>query len=321
LKKISIVLPVFQEEKFIYENIKTIISFTDQLNYIFELIIIDDGSRDATWNELQRLASNYSNTKLIKFSRNFGKEAAICAGLDFSTGDACIIMDSDLQHPPALIKSMVTFWEEGAEVVEAIKSSRGEEKTSTKIFSILFYKLLNAMTGTDLKGASDFKLLDKKVVDSWKTMKERVTFFRGMSEWLGFNKKKIPFIVEPRMGGETKWSFKSLFVLAKNAITAFSTVPLHFVTTVGIFSLLGFLVLFIQTLYQKVMGNAVSGFTTVILLLLIIGSLLMISVGIIGEYIARIYEEVKMRPRYLIGEIVNASTEMQNKEKQLITHE
>lgn len=307
MKKISFVIPVFEEGRNVFDNIECIISYTKDLNYDFEFVIVDDGSMDNTWIELQKLSFKYSFVRVIQLSRNFGKEAALCAGLDNISGDACIIMDSDLQHPPSLIPTMISYWEEGYEVVEGVKTDRGQEKFIYKTLTFLYYRTLNKLTGTNLTGASDFKLLDKIVVDSWRNMRERVTFFRGMSAWQGYNRKQVSFNVAQRSGGNTKWSIKALFSLAKNSITSYSTVPLHFITAIGFFFLLGAIILFFQTLYQKLSGNAVSGFTTVIILLLVTGSLLMISIGIIGEYIARIYEEVKMRPRYLIREITNGN--------------
>ncbi|MCM3338824.1 glycosyltransferase family 2 protein [Paenibacillus sp. MER TA 81-3] len=311
MKNISIIVPVYQEGDYIYQNINEINSHLEKLTYDFNYILVDDGSSDNTWGELEKIATEYRNVTIIRFSRNFGKEAAIFAGLEYAEGEASIIMDSDLQHPPNLIGKMLSYWEQGYEVVEAVKSSRGDEKLWNKFFSNTFYVVLNKLAGYDLSGASDFKVLDRKVVESLNSMKERNTFFRGLSAWVGYSRKKVLFSVEPRKRGITKWSFKSLFILAKNAITAFSTVPLHFITTIGVFFLVGAMILGVQTLVQKISGNAVSGFTTVILLLLIIGSILMIAIGIIGEYIAKIYEEIKSRPRYII------KTVFTNKKSQL----
>lgn len=300
-KKLSLVIPVYQEGNHLQKSIKTIIEVISPLRLPYEVVLIDDGSRDNTWDSIIKLINEYSEVKGIQLSRNFGKEAALCAGLDFITGDACIVMDGDLQHPPELIPEMIRLWqEEGYDIVEAVKVSRGEEKLSSKLFSSIFYKLLNKLTGYDLTGASDYKLLDSKAIQAWRNMKERLTFFRGMTVWIGFRRCSLPFTVAPRVGGTTKWSFFTLFNLAKNAVTAFSTIPLHFITTIGVIFLICSVVLGINTLYQKVVGKAVDGFTTVIILLLIMGSILMIAFGIVGEYIARIYDEVKGRPRYVI---------------------
>ena len=216
-------------------------------------------------------------------------------------------MDADLQHPPELIPEMVRLWkEEGYEVVEGVKALRGQESLVNKAGAGLFYYILSKFSGFDIKQASDFKLLDKKVVHAWQSMNERNTFFRGMSAWVGFNRISIPFNIKNRTGGASKWSLFKLFKLAINAITSFSSLPLHIVTFMGLIFLLGSLILGIQTLYMKLKGIAYSGFTTVILLLLIIGSTLMISLGIIGTYIAKIYEEVKGRPRYIVAEQIES---------------
>lgn len=177
MKKISFVIPVFEEGSNIFNNIECIMSYIKDLKYEFEFVIVDDGSNDHTWIELQKLSFKYQYVRVIQLSRNFGKEAALCAGLDNISGDACIIMDSDLQHPPSLLPIMISYWEEGYEVVEGVKSDRGQEKFMYKTLTSLYYSTLNKLTGTDLTGASDFKLLDKMVVNSWRNMRERVTFF------------------------------------------------------------------------------------------------------------------------------------------------
>jgi dolichol-phosphate mannosyltransferase len=307
-KLISIVIPVYNEEKQIQKSIQVIHNTLAERGINHRFILIDDGSRDNTWDELKRLSSSMEGVLAIKLSRNFGKEAALCAGLENVSSDACIVMDSDLQHPPEKIPEMVYIWRnEGVDIVECVKASRGKESISYKLSSLLFYNMLKKLSGFDFGGASDFKLLDKKVVDAWKQMSERNTFFRGMSTWVGYKKAQIPFEVAERLDGNSKWSPLRLVKLAVNAITSFSSMPLYIVTFLGILFLLGAIPLGIESLYMYFKGHAVDGFTTVILLLLIIGSILMISLGIIGSYIAKIYEEVKQRPRYLIAESVDST--------------
>lgn len=304
--KVSVVIPVFNEEKQIGKSIEVISEVLVSYSINFEIILVDDGSRDNTWKVIKELCVSSSHIKAIRFSRNFGKESALCAGLEAVTGSACIVMDADLQHPPEIIPQMVHLWEkEGFDVVEGIKSSRGKESLINKIGALSFYGILKKLSGFDLDSASDFKLMDAKVIDAWKEMKERNTFFRGMSAWVGFNRTSISFNVAERITGKSKWSLVHLFRLAVTAITSFSSMPLQLVTLLGIAFLFGSFLLGLQTLYMKFKGIAVSGFTTVILLQLIIGSALMISLGIIGTYIARIFDEVKNRPRYLVSERID----------------
>lgn len=300
---VSIIIPVFNEEEIIEETVKTIRRILTANDIRHEFVLIDDGSDDNTWEKIADLSEKNPLIGAIKLSRNFGKESAICAGLDKASGDACLIIDSDMQHPPSLIPDMFRLWkDEGFEVVEGVKSSRGNEGHVSKFSAALFYKTLKLLSGYDLENTSDFKLLDRKVVTAWKRMGERKTFFRGMSTWVGFKHTSILFDVQERKNGKSGWSFFKLLKLAVNAITAYSSVPLHIVTFIGIIFLTGSFILGTQTLYKKFAGHALSGFTTVILLLLIIGSCLMISLGIIGTYIARIYDEVKSRPRYIISD-------------------
>lgn len=304
---ITVVIPVYNEETAICENISVIRKCLEETGIGFVILLVDDGSTDGTWFRLKLLSEETPNIKALRLSRNFGKEAALCAGLEVAEGDACIIMDSDLQHPPALIPEMIRLWkEQGYEVVEGVKELRGRESMINKAGATMFYNVLSKLSGFNIKQASDFKLLDKKVVTAWRSMSERGTFFRGMSAWVGYNRISIHFDVGVRKGGISKWSLFNLCSLAVKAITSFSSFPLHIVTIIGMFFLAGAVILGMQTLFMKLMGMAYSGFTTVILLLLIIGSCLMISLGIIGTYIARIYDEVKGRPRYIIADEIKS---------------
>jgi glycosyltransferase involved in cell wall biosynthesis len=248
--------------------------------------------------------------------RNFGKDAALCAGLEHARGDAVILMDADGQHPPSLLPKMVHMWRtSGADIVEAVKSHRGRESLSDKLGALVFYLILNKLSGFDFKGASDFKLMSRKAVNAWLQMHERTVFFRGMTAWMGFTSTHIPFEVVPRKAGRSTWSLLKRLKLALTGITAFSSFPLQLVTFAGAMFFVLSLLLAAETLYLKVMGRAVSGFTTVILLELIIGSCLMMSLGIIGEYLARIYEEVKGRPRYIVTESIEPPDEQLHKEQ------
>ncbi|MBI5640988.1 MAG: glycosyltransferase family 2 protein [Nitrospirae bacterium] len=300
---ISVVMPVYREGSSLRSVLDVLVEVLLSLKESFEVILVDDGSPDDTWVVIEQASMQYPVIRAVRLSRNFGKESAICAGLEMASGKAVIVMDGDLQHPPQLIPEMVRLWRESkADVVEAVKDDRGQESFVNRIGAGLFYSVFSRLSGYDLDRASDYKLIDRRVVDAWLTMGERNLFFRGMISWLGFRHLKIPFTVPERAGGQSGWSLFRLIKLAVTAVTSFSSLPLHLITlSGGVFLFFG-MILGLQTLFNKLTGKAVSGFATVILLLLIIGSLLMISLGIIGEYIARIYEEVKRRPRYLISE-------------------
>jgi glycosyltransferase involved in cell wall biosynthesis len=306
MKDLSLVIPVFNEEKIVVNAIETIIAETSKIESLesFELIIVDDGSQDRTWELLtQQLCPAHSEIHAIKLSRNFGKESALCAGLEISDARAVVVLDADLQHPPALIKDMYEIWAtQPVDVVEAVKRSRGDEPFLSRMAAKGFYSLFSKLSGVNLKNASDFKLMDKRVVDAWKELPERNIFFRGMSAWVGFTRHQIEFDVAERADSGSKWSTVSLFRLALTSIAAYSSAPLHLITVGGIVFIAFSIIQGVSTLYQFSTGVAVSGFTTVIFLLLIIGGAIMVSLGIIGEYLARIYDEVKARPRFLISD-------------------
>ncbi len=307
---VSVVMPVFREVAHLPVLLAGVRSSLEQCSLPYELIVVDDGSPDNTWQVITAEAKTSHALRALRLSRNFGKEAALCAGLEHARGDAVIIMDADGQHPPSLIPDMVRLWQNsGADIVEAVKRKRGRESLSSKFGAQLFYFILNKLSGFHFKGASDFKLMNRKAVDAWREMNERNVFFRGMTVWMGFNTVQIPFEVVPRSAGRSTWSILKRVKLALIGITAFSSFPLHIVTFAGVVFLVLSVLLGLETLYLKLAGRAVSGFATVILLELIIGSLLMISLGIIGEYLARIYEEVKGRPRYLVQESIEPGAE------------
>lgn len=302
-RTVSVIIPVYNEAQQIGTTVKSVIENLETAECCYNIILVDDGSRDNSWEVIRDLSNNNHDIMALKFSRNFGKESAICAGLERASGDCCVVMDADMQHPPSLLPEMIRLWrDEGFEVVEAKKTSRGKEHLINKFGAAMFYSLLKKLGGYDLKNASDFKLLDAKVVNAWRNMSEHNTFFRAMSAWVGFKRITIPFEVAPRDIGRSRWSFLKLSGLAVNAITSYSSLPLHIVTILGVLLLIGSLGMAVQTLIRKFTGQALTGFTTVILLQLIIGSCLMISLGIIGTYIARIFDEVKARPRYIVSE-------------------
>jgi len=300
---LSIVLPAYNEEQNIANTVKVLSGLLEENRIEYELVFISDGSKDGTFEEIRKAAEGNVRIKGAEFSRNFGKEAGIFAGLEMTTGDAVIVMDCDLQHPPQVIPQMWKKWLDGAEVVEGIKESRGKEGLGYKLSAGLFYKIMSKLIKMDMNASSDFKLLDRKVVDVLLDLPERNTFFRALSFWAGFRTESVYYQVQERQFGESKWSFWSLMKYAISNATSFSTLPLQLVTIMGVVSILFSAILFFQTLFKFLMGTAVEGFTTVILLILIIGGFLMLSLGIIGHYIARIYEEVKGRPKYIISKV------------------
>ena len=298
---ITVLMPVYNEGAYIYNNVMTVDKILADADIKHQFLLVDDGSKDQTWQELCRLANDHPQVSVLHLSRNFGKEAALCAGLENAQGDAVVVMDSDLQHPPELIPEMVRLWkEEGYDVVEGVKADRGKESLGSKLAALLFYRTFRKTTGIDIGIASDFKLMDASAVEAWRQLPEKNTFFRGLSAWVGYKRYALPFQVAPRAGGETKWTLKSLVRLAVNSITAYTAAPLFIVFWVGLLMGVAAVVLTIQTLYMYFSHHAETGFSTVILLLLFIGSGIMLSLSIIGLYIAKIYDEVKGRPRYLI---------------------
>ena len=308
-KTLSIVIPSYNEEQMIEKITETISDIMERERIPYELIFVNDGSKDGTWDKILEQKEKNTHVKGVCFSRNFGKESAISAGLDQAAGACVAVMDCDLQHPPETLVTMYRLWESGFQVIEGIKASRGKESPIYKMFAKTFYKIISNATGIDMSRASDFKLLDRQVVDEYLKLPERNVFFRALSSWVGFKTTYVEFDVQKREAGESKWSFKSLVKYAVNNISAFSAAPMQIVTFFGFIFFLVAVVLGIQSLYMYFSGHAVEGFTTVILLLLFVGSVLMFSLGVIGYYISKIYEEVKMRPRYIISEIVGSDEE------------
>lgn len=303
---LSVIIPSYNEERNV-ENTANVVSKLLVENKIdYELVFVNDGSKDGTWDILSSMAKNREHIVAVNFSRNFGKESAVFAGLEVAKGDACVIMDCDLQHPPKVIIEMYNIWKNNdIDIVEGVKSDRGKENAVYKGFSLLFYKLINKASGLEMTGASDFRLLDRKAVDALNRMPERLTFFRAMSSWVGFKTEKVYFEVADRTEGKSKWSLKALIKYAVNSITSFTSAPLQLVTLFGTVTFIISLILGAETLYNKIWGGSAEGFPTVIILQLLTSSIIMFSLGIIGFYISKIYEEIKYRPRYIIREKIS----------------
>ena len=304
---LSVVLPAYNEEKMIQKAADTLDRILGDAEIPYELVFVNDGSRDGTWAAIEAAAKKNPHVTGVCFSRNFGKESAMFAGLASASGECCAVMDCDLQHPPETLIEMYHLWEEGYEVIEGVKHSRGKESSLHRASAGLFYKIISRAVKIDMTRASDFKLLDRKAVDALLAMPERNLFFRALSSWIGYRTTQVEFDVQERTEGESKWSTTSLIKYAVKNIVSFSTVPMQCVTVAGVFVFLLAVILGIESLVRYFAGRAVEGFTTVILLILIIGSIIMLSLGIIGYYIAKIYEEVKGRPRYLISKKIGGT--------------
>ena len=297
---LSIVIPAFNEEENICNTAQVVQHIIEEAQIPYEVIFVSDGSTDSTFDKIAELAKTDRRIRGLEFSRNFGKEPAIFAGLSAMKGGCAVVMDCDLQHPPQAIVKMYRKWLEGFEVVEGIKNTRGKESLFHRMFANTFYGIISALTGFEMENSSDFKLLDKKVVQVLLDMPERKTFFRAMSFWAGFKSCQVHYDVADRAFGTTKWSFYKLARYAISNIVSYSTRPLTIVSYMGVISLLAGVVVGIQTLVRWASGKSLEGFTTVILLLLLLGGGILLGLGIIGGYISAIYQEVKHRPRYVV---------------------
>lgn len=309
MSRLSVVLPAYNEEQMLAKTCRTLKKILDLAEINYELVIVDDGSTDQTWKIIEETAEKDRNVTGVHFSRNFGKEAAIVAGLAQASGNAVAVMDCDLQHPPEVLVKMYRLWEQGYEVVEGIKKSRGTETVFHRKSAGFFYRIMSRATGFNMENASDFKLLDRKAVESVLSIPERSMFFRATSSWVGFKSTSVLFEVQEREAGESKWSTGSLIRYAFRNIVAFTTLPLQFVTIGAGGCFICSLLLLIYSLVRYFTGHAVEGYTTLLIVMLFIGSAVMMSLGIIGYYIARIYEEVKRRPRYIVSRIIHGGHE------------
>ena len=298
---LSVIIPAYNEELMVEKAYFTITDILKNADIENEIVFIDDGSSDATYENIKVLAAKENNVLGLHFSRNFGKEAAISAGLSSATGDCVVVIDCDLQHPPEKIVEMYKLWQDGFEIVEGIKSARGKENKVHSFAARSFYSLISSVVGFDMSNASDFKLLDRKVVDILNKIPERKGFFRAISFWVGFKKTTVEFEVMERTEGTTKWSPISLIKYAVSNISAYTTAPMQIVTVLGFIMLFITIVFGVWAFIDKIQGRALEGMTTVILILIFIGSIMMISLGIIGYYVARIYEEIKGRPKYIVS--------------------
>jgi dolichol-phosphate mannosyltransferase len=307
---LTIISPVYNEEALLPLFYRRVVAALAGLDEPFELLLIDDGSRDRSYEIMRGLRERDARVRIVSFSRNFGHQMAISAGLDFARGQAVIIMDADLQDPPELIPTLVEKWREGGEVVYAQRTRRRGETLFKRVTASLFYRLIGRIASVPIPpDTGDFRLLDRRVVDALVTMRERHRFLRGLSAWLGFRQVAVPYEREERLAGETKWPFWKMARFSLDAITGFSFAPLQLATACGFFvaglSVLGILVAVVLRLFNV----AIKGQATTLILVLFMGGVQLIFLGIIGEYLGRIYDEVRARPLYVVREKLGSDHE------------
>ena len=306
MKKISILIPCYNEEKslpLLYPELVKLMNGNP--GYEWELMFVNDGSADGTLRVLKQLRHQDQRVNYVDLSRNFGKENAMLAGFDHVTGDCMVIIDADLQHPPPLIPEMIKWWEEGYDDVYAKRKSRGKESWLRKRLSLEFYRILQRSSRFEvLKNVGDFRLLDRCCINALKSLRESERYTKGMYSWIGFKKKEIEFEQADRVAGESSWNYRQLFSFAIDGITSFTTAPLRISTVVGfIVSMCAFLYMIYVFFKAVLFGEPVQGYPTLVILILFLGGIQLLSLGIIGEYIGRIYNETKNRPDYIVREI------------------
>jgi len=303
--EISVVVPAFNEAAGLSAFLKQLFGVLRENCASYEVWVVDDGSRDTTWECVRSEIAHYPQLHGLRFTRNFGKEAAILAGLRHARGKAVLIMDADGQHPPALLPEMLAPWRAGnAQIVAAQKSNRDTDSLMARLNARLFNGLMYTLTGLNLEGASDFRLLDRRVVDTLLAFPEKVRFFRGMTVWTGFTTVAVSFDVAPRIAGESHWSTAQLTRLAITAITAYSAKPLGMIFRLGMLGMVGAGLLLLQALYSWMTDIAISGWTSITVVVLFFGSANLLGIGVLGAYLAQIFDEIKGRPEFLVGEII-----------------
>lgn len=299
-KLISIVVPVFNEAKnvnMLYIELKKVV-----IKFKYEIIFVNDGSSDSSERIIKKIRTKDNRVKLISLSRNFGHQIAITCGLDFSNGDATIIMDADLQDPPNIIPKLIAKWHEGYDVVYCIRNKREGENYLKIVTAMIFYKLVNLLSGTKIPyNVGDFRLVSRRVVDVLKITREYQRFLRGMITWVGFSQTGVEFDRAERFSGHSKYSTISMIKLAIDGLLSFSFFPLRIASFLGIITATGAIIFIFYTIYLKAGGTTVKGWSSTIVIILFLGSIQLIAIGIIGEYMGRIYEEVKKRPLYIIS--------------------
>lgn len=299
---LSIVVPAFNEADVLPEFHKRLSAVVDNLSLDVEIIYVNDGSTDDTLAEIERLRGSDRRVAIVDLSRNFGKEIALTAGFDHAHGAAIVSMDADLQHPPQLIPEMVKNWQEGFDVVYAVRTSRQDEGLLKRIFTRFFYRIVGLISGVDiLENSSDYRLLSRRAVDALRKLREQHRFMKGLFSWIGFSQVSIPYQPDQRYGGKTKWSYFALWNLALEAITSFTILPLKIATYVGLITAFAaFLYAGIVVFKKLVFGDPVPGYPSLMVIILFLGGIQLITIGIVGEYLGRVFDETKGRPLYFL---------------------
>jgi dolichol-phosphate mannosyltransferase len=303
---VSLVVPVFNEEAVIdafYERATRALASLEGFSY--ELVFVDDGSRDGTYERLARFAAEDRHVRVLKFSRNFGHQIAITAGIDHAAGDCVVIIDADLQDPPEVVASMVEQWRQGFDVVYGVRSDRAGETRLKLMTASAFYRLLGRLTSIAIPAnVGDFRLISRRVVNQLRLLKEKDRFVRGLVSWVGFKQIGVTYHRDSRYAGGTKYPFRRMLTFAFDGITSFSTLPLKFATWTGYITAVFAVLYLVYVLVAKVLGQTVQGWTTIMVAMLFLGSVQLICLGILGEYLGRVFNEVKPRPMYVIDEVL-----------------
>lgn len=307
--QLSCIVPVFNERTNVSAFVDALAIECNKVCDAWELVMVDDGSTDGTWESIKAIVSRHPNVTAIRFTRNFGKEAALQAGLRFAQGNVLVTLDSDFQHPPELIESM---WarlhdrESGVRVVSAVRARRQPESRARRLSARFFYWLFQKASSLDLQAATDYKMMTRDVRDAYLALPENHRFYRGLTRWLGYPEKTVEFSIPERPNNEqSRWSTWQLFQYAFRSLISFTNFPIRLLGWLGLVTLFFSLALGAQTIYNKLSGNAIEGFTTVILVMLIIGSIMMMGLSVIGAYIAEIFHQVRQRPTYVVLETIS----------------
>lgn len=304
MRRVSVVVPVFNEEEIVglfYERMTKVLSNLDGLSW--EIVFVDDGSRDGSYAKLSELAGSDPHVSVLKFSRNFGHQIAITAGVDEARGDCVVVIDADLQDPPEVIPAMVDLWRQGYDVVYGVRSEREGETAAKLMTASMFYRVLGRLTNVHIPAnVGDFRLMSRRVVEQLRLLREKDRFVRGLVSWLGFRQTGVTYHRQARQAGVTKYPLGKMIKFAFDGITSFSTAPLKLATWTGYLAALLAVLYLLSVFVQRALGYTVEGWATIMVAMLFLGSVQLICLGILGEYLGRIFNEVKPRPMYVIEE-------------------